>query len=167
MILGRLRTLVSKKRSTGMTLVPSERLPTKMVSLMETSQRFGGRGGRNFLSKDLFEPLDHEILDRGPAFGCRDFGSLENFSREINRRLHATINTGILLPVKDLGAVGNVIQAFLPVAGMPISLFKVTRLNARPLMGAMQKSVAQYWSPFCIRWRACWRFPQPCAIRTG
>jgi hypothetical protein len=88
-----------------MTLIPRERFPAEMISLMKTSQRFGGRGGRHFLPKDSFEPFNHEILDRGPAFGCRDFGSLENFIREINRRFHATINTGILLYVKNQVAV--------------------------------------------------------------
>lgn len=92
---------MSKNRSTDMALIPGERLSTEMISLMKSRQSFGGRGDRRFLPKDPFESFNHEILDRGPAFGCRDFGSLKNFIREIDRRLHVAINTGILPRVKN------------------------------------------------------------------
>jgi len=85
-----------------MTLIPRERFSTEMISLLKTRQRFGGRRGRRFLPKDSFEPFNHEILDRGSPLGCRDFGSLKNFIREIDRRLHVAINTGMLLYVKNL-----------------------------------------------------------------
>ena len=71
-----------------------------MISLMKSRQSFGGRGDRRFLPKDPFESFNHEILDRGPPLGRRDFGFLENFIREIDRRLHEAINTGILFYVK-------------------------------------------------------------------
>ena len=78
-----------------------------MIPLLKTTQRCGGRGGRRFLPQDSFKPFNHKILDRGPPLGRRDFGSLENFIREIDRRLHAAINTGMLFYVKHLVAVGT------------------------------------------------------------
>lgn len=88
-----------------MTLISRERFSAEMISLLKTSERFGGRGGRRFLPQDSFKPFNHEILDRSPPLGRRDFRSLKNFIRKIDRRLHPAINTEILFYVKHRVAV--------------------------------------------------------------
>jgi hypothetical protein len=83
-----------------MTLISRERFSAEMISLLKTSERCGGRGGRRFLPQDSLKPFNHEVLDRSPPLGRRDFRSLENVIREIDRRLHLATNTVILFYVK-------------------------------------------------------------------